>query len=155
LSADHSYIDVSDIFPTLNVSERSGQALLLLWRWYREVSGFDTRSRRRWRSRMQLDQYQVQIAQPDATNAGGSSMMNMGTRARTAIAPTMSAHLGAGSWVILIVLVGLLFAACVVAYLGWRLADGVDVPISGYVAMVVGVIASRCRVWPDGTRFLQ
>jgi hypothetical protein len=69
-------------------------------------------------------------------------MRKIGTRARTAIAPTMSARLGVGSWVVLIVLVALLFAACVVAYLGWRLADGVDVPISGYVAMVAGVIAS-------------
>jgi hypothetical protein len=47
-----------------------------------------------------------------------------------------------GAWIILIALVLLLFAACVVGYLGWRLADGVDVSISGYVAMLVGVIAS-------------
>ena len=69
-------------------------------------------------------------------------MRNIGSMARTAIAPTVSGRLGVGSWVVLIVLVALLFAACVVAYLGWRLADGVDVPISGYVAMAVGVIAS-------------
>lgn len=55
---------------------------------------------------------------------------------------TTSARLGVGSWIILIALVSVLFAACVVGYLGWRLADGVDVPISGYVAMVAGVIAS-------------
>ncbi|MDB5500240.1 MAG: hypothetical protein JWR89_142 [Tardiphaga sp.] len=69
-------------------------------------------------------------------------MKNIGSRARTAFAPKMSARLGVGSWVVLIVLVALLFGACVVAYLGWKLADRVDVPISGYVAMVVGVIAS-------------
>ncbi|OSI67446.1 hypothetical protein BSZ21_17290 [Bradyrhizobium canariense] len=54
----------------------------------------------------------------------------------------MSARLGVTSWIILIVLVSLLLATCVVAYLGWRLADGVDVPISGYIAMAVGVVVS-------------
>jgi general stress protein CsbA len=82
------------------------------------------------------------MAQLDATNAGGFSMRNIAGGARTAITPKLSARLGFGSWVVLIVLVVLLFAACVVGYIGWKLADGVDVPISGYVAMVVGVIAS-------------
>lgn len=69
-------------------------------------------------------------------------MRSIESKERVALEPTMSAHLGVGSWIILIALVSLLFAACAVGYLGWRLADGVDVPISGYVAMVVGVIAS-------------
>jgi hypothetical protein len=72
----------------------------------------------------------------------GFWMRSIGTKDRTAIEDTMSARLGVGSWVILIVLVSLLFGTGVVVYLGWRLADGVDVPISGYVAMVVGVIVS-------------
>lgn len=69
-------------------------------------------------------------------------MRSIGTKDRAAIEDTMLARLGVGSWVILIVLVSLLFGTGVVVYLGWRLADGVDVPISGYVAMVVGVIVS-------------
>ena len=69
-------------------------------------------------------------------------MRSIGTKDRAAIEDTMLARLGVGSWVILIVLVSLLFGTGVVVYLGWQLADGVDVPISGYVAMVVGVIVS-------------
>jgi hypothetical protein len=69
-------------------------------------------------------------------------MRSIESKERVALEPPMTAHLGVGSWIILIALVSLLFAACVAGYLGWRRADGVDVPISGYVAMVVGVIAS-------------
>ena len=69
-------------------------------------------------------------------------MSSIGSSDRSANKSTMSARLGLGSRIILIVLVSLLCAACVVAYLGWRLADGVDVPISGYVAMAAGVIVS-------------
>jgi hypothetical protein len=69
-------------------------------------------------------------------------MSSIESKERVALEPTMSGPLSVGSWIILIALVSLLFAACAVGYLGWRLADGVDVPISGYVAMVVGVIAS-------------
>jgi hypothetical protein len=69
-------------------------------------------------------------------------MISIESKERAALEPTMSGHLGVGSWIILIALVSLLFAACVVGYLGWSLADGADVPISGYVAMVIGVIAS-------------
>ena len=68
-------------------------------------------------------------------------MISIESKERAALEPTMG-HLGVGSWIILIALVSLLFAACVVGYLGWSLADGADVPISGYVAMVIGVIAS-------------
>lgn len=69
-------------------------------------------------------------------------MGSIGSRDRSMNEPTMSARLGVASWIILIVLVSLLLATCVVAYLGWRLADGVDVPISGYIAMAVGVVVS-------------
>jgi hypothetical protein len=69
-------------------------------------------------------------------------MRSIESKERVALEPTMSARLGLGSWIILIALVSLLVAACVVGYFGWRLADGVDVPIAGYVAMVVGVVAS-------------
>jgi hypothetical protein len=69
-------------------------------------------------------------------------MRSIGSKDRSTNESTMSARLGVGSWIILMVLVSLLLAACVVAYFGWRFADGVDVPISGYVAMAVGVIVS-------------
>lgn len=55
---------------------------------------------------------------------------------------SVSARLGVGSWIILIVLFALLVATVVVVYLGWTLANGADVPASGYVAMVLGVIIS-------------
>jgi flagellar basal body-associated protein FliL len=55
---------------------------------------------------------------------------------------TMPARMGVGSWIILIVLVLLLVATGVVVYLGWTLANGADVPTSGYAAMVFGVIIS-------------
>jgi hypothetical protein len=43
---------------------------------------------------------------------------------------------------ILIVLLSLLVATGVVIYLGWTLANGTDVPTSGYAAMAFGVIIS-------------
>ena len=52
------------------------------------------------------------------------------------------ARLGIGSWTILIVLVLLLAATFVIIYLGWTLANGTDVPASGYVAMAFGVLVS-------------
>jgi hypothetical protein len=67
-------------------------------------------------------------------------MSSIESKERAALEPTMSAHLGVGSWIILIALVSLLFAACVVGYLGWNQADGADVPISGYVAMVLELL---------------
>jgi hypothetical protein len=63
-----------------------------------------------------------------------------GNRAR--MEPAMSARLGVGSWIILIVLLSLLIATGVVIYRGWTLAGGTDVPASGYAAMVFGVIIS-------------
>jgi mannitol-specific phosphotransferase system IIBC component len=52
----------------------------------------------------------------------------------------VSARLGVGSWIILIVLVLLLAATMAVVYLGWTLANGTDVPASAYVAMIIGVL---------------
>jgi membrane protein DedA with SNARE-associated domain len=50
--------------------------------------------------------------------------------------------MGVGSWIILSVLLSLLVATGFVIYLGWTLANGTDVPSSGYAAMGFGVIIS-------------
>jgi hypothetical protein len=50
--------------------------------------------------------------------------------------------LGVGSWAILIVLLLLLAGTFAVVYVGWTLANGTDVPASGYVAMALGVFIS-------------
>jgi flagellar basal body-associated protein FliL len=55
---------------------------------------------------------------------------------------TMSARMGVGSWIILIVLLSLLVATGVVIYFGWTLGNGTEVPTSGYAAMAFGVIVS-------------
>ena len=55
---------------------------------------------------------------------------------------SLSSRLGVGSWTILIILFLLLAATFVIIYLGWTLANGTDVPTSGYVAMALGVIVS-------------
>jgi hypothetical protein len=52
------------------------------------------------------------------------------------------AGLGIGSWSILIVLLLLLAGTFAIVYLGWTLANGTDVPASGYVAMALGVLVS-------------
>jgi hypothetical protein len=49
---------------------------------------------------------------------------------------------GAGSWAVLIVLISLLVATLVIVYFGWTSARETDVPTSGYVALVIGVIFS-------------
>jgi hypothetical protein len=54
----------------------------------------------------------------------------------------VSARMGVGSWITLIVLLSLLVATCVVVYFGWILGNGTDVPASGYAAMAFGVIIS-------------
>jgi hypothetical protein len=69
-------------------------------------------------------------------------MKRIGGKDRTSTETTMSARMGVGSWIILIVLLSLLVATGVVIYLGWTLANGTDVPPSGYAAMVFGVIIS-------------
>lgn len=50
--------------------------------------------------------------------------------------------MGAGSWTILVILVGLLLATLVIVYLGWSLTKDAVVPTSAYVAMTFGVIIS-------------
>lgn len=55
---------------------------------------------------------------------------------------TANAPLGAGSWTIIVILVVLLGATAFVAYLGWMLGSGTDVPISGYASMALGVVFS-------------
>jgi hypothetical protein len=52
------------------------------------------------------------------------------------------ARLGVGSWTILVVLLLLLVGTFTIVYLGWTLANGTDVPASGYVAMAFGVLVS-------------
>ena len=52
------------------------------------------------------------------------------------------APLGAGAWMIILVLLSLLVATDFVAYLGWTLEDGIEVSTAGYVAMAVGVLFS-------------
>jgi flagellar basal body-associated protein FliL len=69
-------------------------------------------------------------------------MKHTGSKDRTAAETTMPVGMGVGSWIILIVLLALLVATGVVIYLGWTLANGTDVPTSGYAAMVFGVIIS-------------
>ena len=54
----------------------------------------------------------------------------------------MSARTGAGSWIILIVLLSLLVATVFVIHFGWTLGNDTDVPTSGYAAMAFGVIIS-------------
>ena len=66
--------------------------------------------------------------QKDAVLAGGTA--------------TAHARLGVGSWTIIVILVVLLGATGFVAYLGWTLGSGADVPISGYVSMALGVVLS-------------
>jgi hypothetical protein len=67
-------------------------------------------------------------------------MKPTGNKVRTST--MMSARMGVGSWIVLIVLLSLLVATGFVIYLGWTLANGTDVPSSGYAAMVLGVIIS-------------
>jgi hypothetical protein len=50
--------------------------------------------------------------------------------------------MGGGSWMIVAILLILLVGTAVLSYLGWTSAVGMDVPASGYVALVLGVIVS-------------
>jgi len=54
----------------------------------------------------------------------------------------VAAGFGVGSWIILMVLVVLLVGTTVIAYQGWTLGNGTDVPASGYVAMAFGILVS-------------
>jgi hypothetical protein len=69
-------------------------------------------------------------------------MKRPGTKDRSSTETTMSARMGVGSWIILIVLLVLLVATGVVIYFGWTLGNGTDVPSSGYAAMAFGVVIS-------------
>ena len=62
--------------------------------------------------------------------------------AKNVVQGTALKRLSLGSWTILVVLLALFGATMFVAYLGWRLGDDADVPITGYVAMAMGVILS-------------
>jgi hypothetical protein len=70
------------------------------------------------------------------------AMTRTGKEDRTSAEATTSARMGLGSWIIVIVLVGLLVAAGVFGYFGWAQGGGTDMPASGYVAMALGVILS-------------
>jgi hypothetical protein len=48
----------------------------------------------------------------------------------------------AGRWIIVAILLLLLVATVVLAYLGWMSGGDTQVPVSGYVAMAFGVIFS-------------
>jgi hypothetical protein len=54
----------------------------------------------------------------------------------------MLSRMGAGSWAVLIVLFALLGATTLIAYVGWTSGGNTDVPVSGYIAMGAGVVAS-------------
>jgi len=69
-------------------------------------------------------------------------MKRTGDKDGTSMETTMSARMGVGSWISLIVLLTLLVATGVVIYFGWILGNGTDVPTSGYAAMAFGVIIS-------------
>jgi flagellar basal body-associated protein FliL len=67
-------------------------------------------------------------------------MKDTGNKDRTST--TMSARMGVGSWIILVVLLLLLVATGVVIYVGWTLGNGTDMPSSGYASMALGVVVS-------------
>jgi hypothetical protein len=47
--------------------------------------------------------------------------------------------LGLGSYALIAVLFALLVSTVVIAVLGWQSAGGTDVPVVGYVSMILGV----------------
>jgi hypothetical protein len=63
-------------------------------------------------------------------------------KSNSPISDPPSGRLGLGTWTVLIVLLALLAATLLVAYLGWTHGNDTDVPASGYVAMALGVIVS-------------
>lgn len=50
--------------------------------------------------------------------------------------------MGIGGWLVLAALLTLFVGTVYVSYLGWTSAAGTDVPASGYIALVIGVICS-------------
>lgn len=69
-------------------------------------------------------------------------MTNTTTKTTSSITGSPSDQVGFGTWTILFVLLSLLAATVVVAYLGWKLGSDAEVPATGYVAMALGVIVS-------------
>lgn len=65
---------------------------------------------------------------------------DVGRRAKAGF--TISSRMGAGSWIILVVLLSLLAASVATAYYGWTLGDNVALPASDYVAMAFGIVFS-------------
>jgi hypothetical protein len=65
-----------------------------------------------------------------------------GTANKDRTSSKVSARLGVGSWIVLLVLLALLVATGVIIYFGWTLGNGTDVPTSGYAAMAFGVVIS-------------
>lgn len=55
---------------------------------------------------------------------------------------SISARMGAGSWIVLVVLVCLLAVTFAIVYFAWTFGKDADVPASGYVAMAFGVVVS-------------
>jgi hypothetical protein len=51
-------------------------------------------------------------------------------------------EMGRGSYAIIVILLGLLVWASILAGKGWSSAVGTDVPLAGYVAMAFGVVFS-------------
>ena len=73
-------------------------------------------------------------------NLSGSAPAKRATAIDSIISSMRS--MGRGSWAILSILLALLFVTIALAYLGWTSAANVDVPASGYVALVFGVVVS-------------
>jgi len=70
-------------------------------------------------------------------------MDNGGNDQRPDIVSSGPARSGlAGRWIVVTVLLLLLVATAVLAYLGWTSAGNIEVPTSAYVAMAFGVIFS-------------
>jgi hypothetical protein len=71
-------------------------------------------------------------------------MDNGGSNERPGIASSSPAPRSglAGRWTVVTVLLLLLVAAGILAYLGWTSAGNIEVPASAYVAMAFGVVFS-------------
>lgn len=50
--------------------------------------------------------------------------------------------IGKGGWLVVAVLLTLFVGTVFVSYLGWTSAAGAEVPVSGYIALVIGVACS-------------
>lgn len=50
--------------------------------------------------------------------------------------------MGRGSYAIVVILLGLLIATVTLAVFGWSSTTGIDMPLTGYIAMAIGVVFS-------------